>query len=146
MSLTHAFNPSTWEAKTGGFLSSRPALSTEGVPGQPGLCRETLSRKQTNKSQKKKKKKKQPNNKNIGSTPQQEAQCLSKVCTGSKAIHLYPGSQAGGSAHPKLFGSRVTGPCLSCYLPWNSMQRRRVVKANNCSLDPSRPQLRLQAT
>jgi hypothetical protein len=24
-----AFNPSTWEAETGGFLSSRPAWSTE---------------------------------------------------------------------------------------------------------------------
>jgi hypothetical protein len=24
-----AFNPSTWEAEAGGFLSSRPALSTE---------------------------------------------------------------------------------------------------------------------
>jgi hypothetical protein len=25
----HAFNPSTWEAEAGGFLSSRPACSTE---------------------------------------------------------------------------------------------------------------------
>jgi hypothetical protein len=50
-----AFNPSTWEAEAGGFLSSRPAWSTERVPGQPGLHRETLSwktkkpTKQTNK-------------------------------------------------------------------------------------------------
>jgi hypothetical protein len=41
----HAFNPSTWEAEAGGFLSSRPAWSTKWVPGQPGLHRETLSRK-----------------------------------------------------------------------------------------------------
>jgi hypothetical protein len=41
--VAHAFNPSTWEAETGGFLSSRPAWSTERVPGQPGLYRETLS-------------------------------------------------------------------------------------------------------
>jgi hypothetical protein len=27
--LVHAFNPSTWEAEAGGFLSSRPAWSTE---------------------------------------------------------------------------------------------------------------------
>jgi hypothetical protein len=27
--VTHAFNPSTWEAEAGGFLSSRPAWSTE---------------------------------------------------------------------------------------------------------------------
>jgi hypothetical protein len=33
---THAFNPSTWEAEAGGFLSSRPAWST-------GLHGETLS-------------------------------------------------------------------------------------------------------
>jgi hypothetical protein len=41
----HAFNPTTWEAEAGRFLSSRPAWSTECVPGQPGLHRETLSRK-----------------------------------------------------------------------------------------------------
>jgi hypothetical protein len=27
--VAHAFNPSTWEAESGGFLSSRPAWSTE---------------------------------------------------------------------------------------------------------------------
>jgi hypothetical protein len=43
--VVHAFNPSTWEAEAGGSLSSRPAWSTEWVPGQPGLHRETLSRK-----------------------------------------------------------------------------------------------------
>jgi hypothetical protein len=43
--VVHAFNPSTWEAEAGRFLSSRPAWSTKGVPGQPGLHRETLSRK-----------------------------------------------------------------------------------------------------
>jgi hypothetical protein len=52
--VVHAFNPSTWEAEAGGFLSSRPAWSTEWAPGQPGLHRETLSQippspKQTNK-------------------------------------------------------------------------------------------------
>jgi hypothetical protein len=47
--VAHAFNPSTSEAEAGGFLSSRPAWSTEEVPEQPGLYRETLSRKtQTN--------------------------------------------------------------------------------------------------
>jgi hypothetical protein len=44
-SKAHAFNPSTWEAELSRFLSSRPACSTEWVPGQPGLHRETLSRK-----------------------------------------------------------------------------------------------------
>jgi hypothetical protein len=44
--VAHArLNPSTWKAKAGRFLSSRPAWSTEWVPGQPGLHRETLSRK-----------------------------------------------------------------------------------------------------
>jgi hypothetical protein len=28
--VVHAFNPSTWEAEAGGFLSSRPAWSTNG--------------------------------------------------------------------------------------------------------------------
>jgi hypothetical protein len=45
--VAHAFNPSTREAEAGGFLSSRPAWSTEWVPGQPGLYRDTLSRKTT---------------------------------------------------------------------------------------------------
>jgi hypothetical protein len=50
--VAHTFNPSTWEAEAGGFLSSRPAWSTEWVPGQPGLHRETLSRR-NKKNQKK---------------------------------------------------------------------------------------------
>jgi hypothetical protein len=29
--LVHAFNPSTWEAEAGGFLSSRPAWSTNKI-------------------------------------------------------------------------------------------------------------------
>jgi hypothetical protein len=41
--VAHAFNPSTWVADPGGFLSWRPAWSTEWVPGQPGLHRETMS-------------------------------------------------------------------------------------------------------
>jgi hypothetical protein len=41
--LVHAFNPSTWEAETDGSLSSRPVWSSEQVPGQPGLHRETLT-------------------------------------------------------------------------------------------------------
>jgi hypothetical protein len=45
-----AFNPSTQEAEAGGFLSSRSAWSTEWVPGQPGLHRETLSGKTSKKS------------------------------------------------------------------------------------------------
>ena len=32
--VAHAFNPSTWEAEEGGFLSSRPAWSTEFQGGQ----------------------------------------------------------------------------------------------------------------
>jgi hypothetical protein len=39
-------NPSTWEAEAGRFLSSKPAWSTEWVPGQPGLYRGTLSGKE----------------------------------------------------------------------------------------------------
>jgi hypothetical protein len=52
--VAHAFNLSTWEAEAGGFLSSRPAWSTKWVPGQPGLHRETLSRKTKTKQKNKK--------------------------------------------------------------------------------------------
>jgi hypothetical protein len=40
------------EAEAGGFLSLRSACSTKGFPGHPGLHRETLSQKQTNKQTK----------------------------------------------------------------------------------------------
>jgi hypothetical protein len=52
--VAYTFNPSTWEAEAGGFLSSRPAWSTEWVPGQPGLLRETLSKKKQKPNKKKK--------------------------------------------------------------------------------------------
>jgi hypothetical protein len=48
--VAHTFNISTGEAEAGGFLSSRPTWSTESVPGQPGLYRETLSRKKKKKA------------------------------------------------------------------------------------------------
>jgi hypothetical protein len=48
--VAHAFNPSTWEAEAGGFLSSRLAWFTKLVPGQPGLHREILSQKNKNKN------------------------------------------------------------------------------------------------
>ena len=54
--VAHAFNASTWEAEAGEFMSSRPAWSTEWVPGQPGLYRETLSWKAKNKQTNKQKK------------------------------------------------------------------------------------------
>ena len=47
--VAHAFNPSTREAEAGGFLSSRPAWSTKRVLGQPGLHRETMSKKKKKK-------------------------------------------------------------------------------------------------
>jgi hypothetical protein len=47
--VAHAFNTSTGEAEAEAeaseFLSLGPAWSTEWVPGQPGLHRETLSQK-----------------------------------------------------------------------------------------------------
>ena len=58
--VAHAFNPSTWEAETGGFLSSRLAWSTKWVPGQPARA---IQRNPVSKNQKKKKKKKKPKKK-----------------------------------------------------------------------------------
>ena len=43
--VAHAFSSSIREAEAGRFLSLRPAWFTEWVTGQPGLHRETLSRK-----------------------------------------------------------------------------------------------------
>jgi hypothetical protein len=39
--VAHSFNPSIWEAEAGRSLSFSPDWSTELVPGQPGLHRET---------------------------------------------------------------------------------------------------------
>ena len=43
--MAHAFNPRTWEAGRGIALSSRLPWSTQRVPGQPELHRETLFQK-----------------------------------------------------------------------------------------------------
>ena len=45
--VIQAFNPSTREAEAGRSLVSKTALSTDRVPGQPGLYRETLFRTHT---------------------------------------------------------------------------------------------------
>ena len=66
----HGFNPSTWEAEADRFLSLSLGWSTEWVPGQPGLHKETLSQKNQNQNQnqqqqnKTKKDKSNKNNKN----------------------------------------------------------------------------------
>jgi hypothetical protein len=52
--VAHTFNPSTWEAEAGRFLSPRPAWFSKWVLGQPGLYRETLSRKNKQNKQTKK--------------------------------------------------------------------------------------------
>jgi hypothetical protein len=57
--VVHTFNPSTWEAEAGRFLSSRLAWSTKWVPGQPELYRETLSWKKQNKTKQNKTKQNQ---------------------------------------------------------------------------------------
>ena len=57
--VAHAFNPSTWEAEAGRFLSLRWACSTKWIPGQPGLHRETQSWKQQQQKKNKQTKKKE---------------------------------------------------------------------------------------
>ena len=80
--VAHAFDTSTWEAEAGGFLSSRPAWSTEWAPRQPGLHRETLSRKPKKKKKQKQKQNKTKQNKNQNQTKQPPKQktkpCLEK--------------------------------------------------------------------
>jgi hypothetical protein len=51
--VVHAFNPSTWEAEEGGFLSSRPAWSTnefqdnQGYTEKPCLEKKKKKERQT---------------------------------------------------------------------------------------------------
>jgi hypothetical protein len=47
--VEHAFNTSTQKAERGRSLSLRSACSTELVPGLPGLYKEAMYQKQTNK-------------------------------------------------------------------------------------------------
>jgi hypothetical protein len=51
--VAHTFDPSTGEAEAGGSLSLRLVCSTEGVPGQPGPYRETVSGKKKKKKERK---------------------------------------------------------------------------------------------
>jgi hypothetical protein len=46
--VAHAFNPSTWEAEAGGFLSSRPTWSTKCFPEKP--CLEKQNKTKQNKT------------------------------------------------------------------------------------------------
>ena len=41
--MAHALIPSTWESEEDGFFSSRPAWSTECLPGQPEIHRKSQS-------------------------------------------------------------------------------------------------------
>jgi hypothetical protein len=73
--VAHACNPSTREAEAGGFLSSRPAWSTERVPGQPGLHRENPTQGKKKKKERKRKKNKKKKEKESGlSKPWKESQ------------------------------------------------------------------------
>ena len=47
--VMHTFTPCLQEAETGSSLSSRASWSTDKVPGQPGLHRETPSSKRKQK-------------------------------------------------------------------------------------------------
>ena len=52
--VAHTFNPSTQEVEEGGYLCPKPPLSTDRVPEQPVIHRETLSQKpKQNKTKKK---------------------------------------------------------------------------------------------
>jgi hypothetical protein len=51
--VAHAFNPSTWEAEAGGFLSSRPAWSIEWVPEPRATQRNPVSKKKKKKEKRK---------------------------------------------------------------------------------------------
>ena len=64
----HVFNPSTWEAEAGRTLSLRSAWSTESVPGQPEIHRETLFEKnKAQKMQRRRKRKRKKKMNHLGS-------------------------------------------------------------------------------
>jgi hypothetical protein len=96
--VAHVLNPSTWEAEAGRFLSSK---STEWVPGQPGLHRETLSRK--NKTKQKKQNKNQEEGAGEMLTRQEYFLLFQSIQTCFPAPML-------GSLHPPVT------PALSCPL------------------------------
>jgi hypothetical protein len=54
--VVHTFNPSTWEAETGGFVSSRPAWSTEWVQSETKAIQRNPVSKKTTKTKTKTKK------------------------------------------------------------------------------------------
>jgi hypothetical protein len=80
--VVHGFNPSTQEAEAGRFLSSRPAWSTKWVPGQPGLYRETLSRKTKQSSN-------QPTNQPNKQTNKKEIVKMGGCSPASNGGHVY---------------------------------------------------------
>jgi hypothetical protein len=62
--VAHTFNPSTWEAEAGGFLSSRTARATQRNP----VSKNKKQNKTKQKQKKKKRKKKKRNSHNIKPT------------------------------------------------------------------------------
>ena len=88
--VVHAFNPSIWEAEAGRFLSSRLAWSTEWVPGQPELHRETLSRK----TKQNKKKAFYPKNKKPSSVSNRKSQIKSLISESKFVIYKYTKAQS----------------------------------------------------
>jgi hypothetical protein len=63
--VAHAFDPSTWEAEAGRFLSSSPGLQSEfqesqGYTEKPCLVKTTQHKTKQNKTNKQKEKKKLP--------------------------------------------------------------------------------------
>jgi hypothetical protein len=51
MVVVHGFNPSTWEAEAGGFLSSRPAWSTKWHDSQGYTEKPCLKKKKNKKNE-----------------------------------------------------------------------------------------------
>jgi hypothetical protein len=69
--VAHDFNPSTWEAEAGGFLSSRTAKGTQRNPVSKKT--KTKTNKQTNKTTKNKNKNKNKNQTKPNKKPKAKA-------------------------------------------------------------------------
>ena len=103
--VAHAFNPSTWEAEAGGSLSSRTAWSTEWVPGQPGLHRQTLSQQ----TKRKKKERKKERKKETKKQRKKETKCV--------LIYLWISSSYVAQASPVQIFFFSCSACLWGLLP-----------------------------
>jgi hypothetical protein len=89
--MANAFNPSTWEAEAGGFLSSRPAWSTKFQDSQGYTEKPCLGKTKT-------KTKKKKNQVTADAGEDVEKKEHSSIVGGIASWYSHSGNQSGGSS------------------------------------------------